>query len=141
MHRRVLGIGIGLIALVLPACSYTPSALEAWREKSSCGRYENLNEPVSADQTRMDRCLLDAVAAGRPAQLTRTYATIEGDPITEYYRVLGPGRVEVFIDSTRDSFGSREWTHMLCEEVADDGGSLYAVFETCREIPVDEIVE
>jgi hypothetical protein len=54
--------------------------------------------------------------------------------------VLGPRRVEVFIDSTRDSFGSREWTHMLCESLWEDHGFVYADSETCRELWVDETV-
>jgi hypothetical protein len=55
--------------------------------------------------------------------------------------VVGPGKVEVFVDSTQDSFGSQEWTHMLCDEVAEDADFVYGVSETCHEIPVDEIVE
>jgi hypothetical protein len=142
VHSRLLGIGVGFFALsTAPGCSYTPSVLEAWPEKPSCGRYENRNEPVSADQIRKNRCLLDAVAAGRPAQLIRTYATIEGDPITEYYRVLGPGRVELFIDSTPGQFGAQKWIHMVCEEVAEDADFVYGVSETCDEIPVNERVE
>jgi hypothetical protein len=89
---------------------------------------------MSSDQTRKNRCLLAAVAAGRPAQLIRTHATIEGDPITEYYRVLGPGRVEVFIDSTPDQFRTQRWIHLLCEEVAEDASFDYGISETCREI-------
>jgi hypothetical protein len=137
-----LGIAILLLALSsLTACSYRPSGLESWPDEPSCGSYENRNEPVSAEQRQKTRCLLDAFAAGRPAELVFTTYTIEGDPITEYYRVLGPGSVEVFIDSTQDSFGSQEWTHLLCEEVAEDAGPFSGLFEECREISVDEIVD
>jgi hypothetical protein len=137
-HIPVCAAAFGLT--LLPACSYSPSALESWPEEPSCGRYENLNEPVSADQRQKDRCLLDALASGRPAQLIRTYAAIDGGPITEYYRVLGARRLEVFIDSTQDSEGSQEWAHLLCEEVRDDVAELDAILDGCREISVDEIV-
>jgi hypothetical protein len=139
--RRGVRFSVAALGLaILPACSYSPSALESWPDEPSCGRYENLNEPRSTDQRQKDQCLLDALAAGRPAELIRTFATIEGDPITEYYRVLGAGRVEVFVDSTQDSFGSRKWTHLLCEDVAIEARHLDAVFEGCREISVDETV-
>jgi len=126
------------LALFLGACGYTPSALDSWPEKPSCGRWENRNEPVSADQRGKNHCILGALADGRRAELIVTYHTIEGDPITEYYRVLSPGRVESFVDSTRDSYGSRKWAHFLCRGIGEDGGYLFG--ENCREIPVDERV-
>jgi hypothetical protein len=104
-------------------------------------RYENRNEPVSAEQRGRNRCLLDALAEGRQAQLVLTYMTVEGDPITEYYRILVPRRIEVFIDATQDPPGSQKWSHMLCDEVAEDGGFIHAVAGRCRQISVDEIVE
>jgi hypothetical protein len=133
----VVVFGLGLAS----ACSYTPSALDDWPEEPSCGRYENRNDPALAEQRWKNRCLLDAAAEGRPAQLVLTYMTVEGDPITEYYRVLGPRRVEIFVDATQDPLGSDQWTHLLCDEVAEDGGLLYAVAVGCREISVDETVE
>ncbi len=138
---RLLGLGAAALGLALvTACGYTPSALESWPKTPSCGRYENLNEPVPADQRRKNRCLLDALSEGRRAELFVTYATVEGDPITTYYRVLGPRRLEVFIDSTRDSFGSREWTHMLCDGVVEESGFVFADSAGCRELSVDEVV-
>lgn len=49
--------------------------------------------------------------------------------------------MEVFVDATQDPPGSQDWTHMLNDEVAEDGGFIWAVAERCREISVDEIVE
>jgi hypothetical protein len=105
-------VGSGIAALVLGStsgCSYTPSALETWPEEPSCGRHE---ESASDDQRRKNRCLLDAFAAGSPAELIVTSAPIDGGPITTYIRVLGHRRVEVFIDSTKDSEGSQRWVHL-----------------------------
>ena len=106
----------------------------------SCGRYENLNQPPSADQRRRNRCILNALANGRRAELIVRLATIEGDPITEYVRVVGRDRVEVFVDATRDSEGGPEarWSHWLCRGLEEQGGYLNRV--DCREIPVDERV-
>jgi hypothetical protein len=67
-----------------------------------------------------------------------TYHTVEGDPITEYYRILGPNRLEGFIDSTRDSYANGKWSHVVCDRLAEDSGFVYA--EGCREIPVDVVV-
>ena len=53
--------------------------------------------------------------SGQPAELVRTYHTIEGDPIIEGTTCVGPRRIELFIDSTRDSFGTQRWTHWVCE--------------------------
>jgi hypothetical protein len=142
VHRGLAGIGIAALALLAAtACSYKPSALEDWPEEPSCGRYENLNEPVSADHRRGNQCLLDAFAAGRPAELVVTSPTIDSGPITTYYRVLGPGRVEVFIDSTKDSYSSQRWVHLVCDEVAEgEGGFVSSDYGGCREISVDETV-
>jgi hypothetical protein len=139
--RRVLAVVVVLgLSLGASACSqgWTPSALESWPEQPSCGSYENRNEPVSVEQRRKNQCLLDALAEGRRAKLVVTYATVEGDPITEYYRILGPDRAEVFIDATADSYGTKRWTHHVCDSVEEDSGFLYGV--DCRAISVDEIV-
>lgn len=55
------------------------------------------------------RCLWDAHEAGRPAEFVSTERSVEGDPVTYIYRVLGPGQVVVFVDTTRDRYGSRGW--------------------------------
>jgi hypothetical protein len=142
MHRGLAGVGIAALALLAAtACSYKPSALEAWPEEPSCGRYEGSNEPVSPKHRRGNQCLLDAFAAGRPAELVVKLPGIDGGPTTTYYRVLGPGRVEVFIDSTEDTESSQRWVHLLCDDVREgEGGFVSADFGGCREISVDETV-
>jgi hypothetical protein len=137
--RRLMWIAaMGLAAAPLSACaSYTPDSVEDRQPLPSCGRYENLNRPVTVDQKRKNQCLLDALAAGRRVELIRTYATVEGDPITEYYRVLGPRRLEIFVDSTRDSFGDRKWSHWLCRGVErSDVG--FPEWSDCRQVPLDQ---
>lgn len=73
------------------------------------------------------RCLDDAAATG--AELVVTIPTTEGDPVVHYYRV-GPqvDGVEIFVDATRDAFGSREWAHLLCP-----GATSAASPGECRE--------
>jgi hypothetical protein len=141
MHRGSAGIAVAALALLAAtACSYTPSALEDWPEEPSCGRYENLNEPVSAAHRRGNQCLLDAFAAGRPAELVVTTATIDAGPITHYFRVLGQRRVEVFVDLPNDE-NSQLWVHLLCDDVREgEGGFVSSDYGDCREISVDETV-
>ncbi len=129
-----------MLALLVTACEYTPSALEDWPDSPSCGEWENRNEQASADQERKNRCLLDAFEKGRPAELYAAYHSEEGDRIREYYRVLGPGRVEMFIDSTDDPYSAQKWTHLLCEGVEEDSefGSVFG--DDCREVSVDRTV-
>jgi hypothetical protein len=137
MRGRLVPIVIaGLAVVSLASCSYTPSAVENRTQLPSCGSYENLNEPLTTDQRRKNRCILDALAEGRRAELVRIWATEEGDPITEYFRVLGPDKVEVFHDPTSDSLADAGWSHWLCRGLEEQRGTFERV--GCREIPVEE---
>jgi hypothetical protein len=55
--------------------------------------------------------------------------TEEGDPVTSYYRVHENGTIELFVDATRDRFGSRAWERYSCgtlvpvEEIDPDAAS------------------
>jgi hypothetical protein len=60
-------------------------------------------------------CFWDAYQHGRPAEFISTELTTEGDPVTSMYRVLPLGNVEVFIDSTKDKYGSGTWTKQACQ--------------------------
>ena len=129
-----------MLAALVSACSYTPSALEDWPDSPSCGEWENRNEQASADQRRKNGCLLDAFADGRPAELYVTYHSEEGDRTREYYRVLGPGRVETFIDTTGDANGVQRWMHLLCKKVSEERELGLVHGDDCRELSVDRTV-
>lgn len=58
-------------------------------------------------------CLDEALRTGGEAELGLVYPTVEGDPIGRCYRVSG-GTLEVYEDSTKDAFGSGEWTYQEC---------------------------
>jgi len=68
-------------------------------------------------------CFWQAYRARRPAEFISTRPTIEGDPITSIYRVLPDGSVEVFIDSTQDTFGSGKWSHATCRTLSEQVGA------------------
>lgn len=63
-------------------------------------------------------CMVRALAAGEGAELALSRYTIEGGQIREYYRAIPDGALEIFVDSTRDAFSSRQWRVTRCENPA-----------------------
>jgi hypothetical protein len=84
----------------------------------SCG-HEARSQVDPPDQ-EMRSCLLTAFEQGRPAELAATFPTVEGDPLTTYYRVWPTAdiAVEVFSDSSRDKWRSAAWTYTVCDGMA-----------------------
>ena len=62
-------------------------------------------------------CLLAAHEAGTGAELISTQTSVEGDPITRYVRVHENGVIELFVDATRDQYGSGEWERFRCDRL------------------------
>ncbi|MGB3736213.1 MAG: PASTA domain-containing protein, partial [Ilumatobacter sp.] len=86
-----------------------------------CGS-EQLSNQVDRSVT-MDvvgrRCLLDHHAARLPAVFVTESSTDEGDPIVVVMRTRADGTAESFVDSTRDDFGSGEWSSKECGRFVD----------------------
>ena len=61
-------------------------------------------------------CLEEAGAEG--AELALTRPTTEGDPVTEYFRVLPAGGWEIYTDMTRDAFGGGWWLAVCPDAVS-----------------------
>lgn len=82
------------------------------------------------------RCFLAAYRAAQPAEFVSTRLTIEGDPFRMVFRVLGPGRIEVFIDSTRDAWSARTWERYACPSLAVTLDGIpqpeFSVDDSCR---------
>ena len=119
-----------LAAVVLAAaagCDLLPPPTPDWvtgrTELPSCGA-----EEVTAGRppnTEARECLLDAWRESRGAEMVSERATVEGDPITTIYRALPDGTMEMFVDMTRDRFGSGEWARLSCaglHPVRDEDG-------------------
>lgn len=61
------------------------------------------------------RCFAGAVERRSGAELARASMTDEGDVVVRYYRAVpGASGVEVFVDATRDKFGSSRWLQARC---------------------------
>ena len=133
-------------AAILGACGFLPPTPPDWVTNrlplDSCGTEtpEGLNAEARA-------CLLRAFEEGRGAELISTEPSIEGDLITRYIRVHEDGVVEIFVDATRDRFGSGEWERIGCaqlvavEEVNDAPDLFFPadyvfVEQRCQQLPV-----
>jgi hypothetical protein len=81
----------------------------------SCGVYSlgQGEEPPSSARS----CLSAALADQKAAELMVTSLTVEGQPVVTYYRSGLDPRLEVFIDSTRDQYGSG-WVRLECQGLA-----------------------
>ena len=86
-------------------------------------------------------CFVEAAAAGRPAEFATRVLSVEGDPIQFVYRVLGPGSFEVFVDATRDAWGSGRWEAYRCTHLAiiqDEARRPdFSMDDSCRPVAFD----
>ena len=136
-------------AIILFGCGILPGELPEWvanrQPLASCGS-EVLEQGESHDEEAR-LCLLEAYLAGRGAELISTEPTVEGDPITTFIRVHENGVIEVFVDATRDRFGSGRWERIGCqdlvpvEEANDPPDVVFTpdmvfIQEGCEELPV-----
>jgi hypothetical protein len=83
----------------------------------SCGSLRlQQGEELKVEGKKELECLGRALKAGRSAELAVQYPTAEGDPITDYYRVLSDGTTEVYTDSTEDANSDKKWSFATCDQ-------------------------
>ncbi len=125
MARLPARVAATAVALGLASCAALQPPQPDWVANrtplESCGR-EDVDVAAAGFDEPARHCILAAFRDGRGAELSSTLTTIEGDPITRIVRVHETGLIEVFVDATRDAFGSGEWERLECT----------------RLIPVDE---
>jgi hypothetical protein len=141
---------IALLVVVgaLAGCGILPAALPDWvanrQPLPPCGE-EDVGMGEDFDPGAR-RCLLDAFESGTAGELISTQTTVEGDPITRYVRVHDNGTIELFVDATRDAYGSQSWERLICDRLvpvdeAEGPGvsfpdEMVFIEEGCRELPV-----
>lgn len=112
-------IAAAAIAVALTGCApigrSVPSFVADREPLPACGEETSAHGETRNVAAR--QCLLDAFKAGTKAEFIVTEDTIEGDPITRIIRVLGPSEVQIFVDATRDSFGSGAWVELTCSRL------------------------
>ena len=133
---------------LLAACGWLPTVAPDWVTDRNplppCGE-EEVGAAGGFDREAR-RCMLDAFESGDEAELISTMTSVEGDPITRILRVHANGTVELFVDASRDRFGSGEWERLRCERLVPveefNGPDLsfppeqVFVEEACMEAPV-----
>jgi hypothetical protein len=102
------------------------SSAEARRRMPSCGANDAVAGELPAEAQAARDCFLAAYGAGREAELAITVISIEGDPITTIYRVLGANDVELFVDASADEFAEVKTYQQRCTAVVEDGPGLAA---------------
>lgn len=71
-----------------------------------------------ADAVAIRQCFLDHVAGSTAADMVEVNISVEGDPIVTVWRALDGGSSVVFTDSTRDAFGSGQWSQQSCASLS-----------------------
>jgi len=135
--KRMLGPVLASMALAAcggPAAS--PQVPPAGTAQSSaaatdCGTF-SLSQGDSLPDSAV-QCLVSAVDAKRPAQLTATSPSVEGGPIPVTYSAGTDGSVEVIIDYRQDNFGNKIRTRMTCTGPALTMDRPTVTFALCSE--------
>jgi hypothetical protein len=122
------------LSLAPRRCTETPltaTGAQAGPRYRDCGRSVKRGiEPGPAFRAG-NRCLVEAFERGERAMFVTTLPTLEGDPTTWYFAVLGLGRVEYLVDAIRDRYSVPHWHRALCTAVSlTPRGSLD--FRDCR---------
>ncbi|MEU7112324.1 hypothetical protein [Streptomyces sp. NPDC046182] len=112
-------VAVALTSLLVASCGMLNDPVkERWdsrTEFSSCGEVSLAQgEEMQKQSAREIVCLQRALKNGESAELKVTYPTVEGDPIREYYRLTPQGRLEVYTDSTDDSYSDQKWSFAEC---------------------------
>lgn len=107
-------LGLSAVGLMVAGCAAgpvepgsvpTPQQFLDRAELPSCGEITL----AQGDEIPSENlgCLDSAGPEG--AELSVTRPTTEGDPVTEYYRVLPGGGWEAYLDGSMDRYGSQWW--------------------------------
>jgi hypothetical protein len=91
-----------------------------WENRSSlqsCGEVDlKLGERLKQEAKSELSCLRAARDSDEGAELKVQFRTIEGDPVTYYYRVIPGGTTELYVDSTKDPNSGEEWGYSACPD-------------------------
>lgn len=117
-----------------------PEAVRTREPLPSCG-VERATRQDGPWNLEARRCFLAAYQAAQPAEFASTRLTIEGDPFRMVFRVLAPGRIEVFVDSTQDAWSARTWERYACPSLVVTFDSLprpeFGMDESCTATTLD----
>lgn len=97
-----------------------PAEFTERTELPSCG-HEVVERTPEGDfhDAEATACFLAAYEAGEPAEFISESLTPETGRITTVFRVLSPGEIEIFRDSTQDPLSTPEWTRASCDSIRE----------------------
>lgn len=78
----------------------------------SLGHFDSLERDARGELT----CLRSALDSGEGAELRINHITLEGDPVTSFYRVTPGGAFEAYADNTEDPNSDQRWTYFQCNQ-------------------------
>lgn len=107
-------------ASVEPSEVTTPAEFTERTELPSCG-HEIVERTPEGDfhDAEATACFLAAYEAGEPAEFSSESLTVEGGRVTTIFRVLGPGEIEIFRDTTQDPLSTPGWTWTKCDSIRE----------------------
>lgn len=124
-HRAATSLPMACALIgALAGCSVLggDAVRDQWEERStlpSCGEVTHEQGERLQEQGRFEvACLLAAFNSGDGAELRVLFPTVEGDPITEYYRITPSRTTEIYVDSTEDQNSDQKWSFAQCETPA-----------------------
>lgn len=85
-----------------------------------CGMEQRGGQELTAEGSLDEearRCFLDRHLSAQPAVFVEESPTTEGDPIVTVWRTSDDGTMEVYVDSTRDAYGSGQWSRQPCRQL------------------------
>lgn len=105
-----------------PSGVRTPDEVRNRSELPFCG-HEVIERTGEGDlyDAEVRTCFWDAHQAGEPAEFISEGLTVEGGRITQIWRLLPSGGLEIFTDATQDPLSTPEWTRTRCAGLVDIG--------------------
>lgn len=119
-HRSATRLPLPCVLMALAGCSVLggDAVRDRWEDRPafpSCGEVTlEQGERLQQKGRSEVACLRAAFDAGGEAELKVVFPTVEGDPVTEYYRVTPSRTTEVYVDSTKDPNSDQTWSFADC---------------------------
>jgi len=112
---------VGLGVLVTAGCGlFGDPVHDQWERRATLPGCGEVTLSVSDHLKQVGRdgidCLRRAMESKDGGELIVHFPTVEGDPVTDYYRVNPDGSTEVYTDSTHDENSDQKWSYGSCDE-------------------------
>lgn len=124
------------VSVTAPPLPGAPAEVLERKPLPFCGE-EQISVSETGHNVQGRQCFWSAYQAGLPAEFISQRRTVEGDPITELFRLLPEGGIELFIDSREDRFSTRKWLRVECSSLTllpDAPGQPSFAVDDCVEV-------